>query len=345
MSAAEDRVKDMTNNAAPVLALRDLHIRYHTVEGRSVRAVNGISLEVARGEVLGVVGESGSGKSTVGLAAMGLLPAEARPAVAGSIRIRGRELASMSAAEVRAMRGGDIAMVFQDPMVSLHPQLTVSRQITEVLEKLAGRKDASQPARAVELLRQVGIAGPERVAHAYPHELSGGMRQRVMIAMAIAGEPAVLVADEPTTALDVTVAAQIVELLLALRARLGMAMLYITHDLALLAGVADRIVVMYGGRIVESGKVDDLYAHPQHPYTQALLGAVLRIDRPTRDLKPIPGSPVDPARLPAGCAFAARCAACMPRCTVEVPAMVAMAPGHEAACWRLVPVADEKVPA
>jgi oligopeptide/dipeptide ABC transporter ATP-binding protein len=331
-----------TTRTPAVLELRDLHIRYQTSANKIIQAVNGISLRLERGEVLGVVGESGSGKSTVGLAAMGLLPLEARPTIEGEVRVHERLLADMSAAELRAMRGSDIAMVFQDPMVSLHPQLTVSKQIVEVLEKLSGRKDKAHRQRAIELLQQVGIAGPERVALAYPHELSGGMRQRVMIAMAIAGEPAVLVADEPTTALDVTVAAQIVDLLLELRERLGMAMLYITHDLALLAGIADRIIVMYGGRIVESGAIRDIYARPQHPYTRALLGAVLRIDRPTRELRPIPGSPVDPGMLPAGCAFAARCPERMDRCALELPVPVQLGPGHMAACWRLVPISDQE---
>ena len=332
----------MSQPRAPaVLEMRDLCIRYHTAAGKVIQAVNGISLRLERGEVLGVVGESGSGKTTVGLAAMGLLPFEARPAAEGELRVGTRLLAGMSAAELRAMRGTDIAMVFQDPMVSLHPQLTVSKQIVEVLEKLSGQKDKAHRQRATELLRQVGIAGPERVAPSSPHELSGGMRQRVMIAMAIAGEPAVLIADEPTTALDVTVAAQIVNLLLELRQRLGMAMLYITHDLALLAGIADRIIVMYGGRIVESGDIRDIYARPQHPYTRALLGAVLRIDRPTRELRPIPGSPVDPGNLPAGCAFAVRCPERMDRCTLELPMPVNIGPGHVAACWRLVPVNDQ----
>lgn len=332
----------MTDNLhdPAVLELRDVSIRYHTVHGKVIKAVNGVSLRVRRGEVLGVVGESGSGKSTLGLASMGLLPVEANPAVAGELLVRGKSIATMNASALRAMRGTDIAMVFQDPMVSLHPQLTAGRQIIEVLEKLAGHKDATHKTRAVELLRLVGIAGPERVVNAYPHELSGGMRQRVMIAMAIAGEPAVLIADEPTTALDVTVAAQIVELLLELRERLGMAMLYITHDLALLAGIADRIAVMYGGRVVESGSVGDVYRNPRHPYTRALLGAVLRIDRPTHELRPIPGSPVDPSALPQGCAFAARCPDRMDRCSVDLPVSFAVGAGHVAACWRLEPVSE-----
>jgi peptide/nickel transport system ATP-binding protein len=246
-------------------------------------------------------------------------------------------------------------MIFQDPMVSLHPQLNVGMQLQEVLVKLNHRRGRNRPGdphpkreyrdRSVDLLRKVGIAGPERVVDAYPHELSGGMRQRVMIAMAIAGEPAVLVADEPTTALDVTVAAQIVDLLLSLRTRLGMAMLYITHDLALLAGIADRIAVMYGGRVVETAEVHAIYKAPQHPYTQALMNAVLRIDRPTHELRPIPGSPVDPASLPPGCAFADRCPAAMPVCRTQLPIALEVAPGHRAACWRLVKPANAEAAA
>ena len=323
-----------------VLEINQLQVRYQLQHGKTIRALNGVDLVIKPGEVVGVVGESGSGKSTLGLASMALLPSTAQPSVEGSLRVGGQDIRSLKASELRKLRGQTIAMIFQDSMVSLHPQLTVSQQIVEVLEKISGANDTGHKKRAVELLGQVGIAGPSRVAKAYPHELSGGMRQRVMIAMAIAGEPALLIADEPTTALDVTVAAQIVELLLELRQRLNMAMLYITHDLALLAGIADRIVVMYGGRIVEQGPVQMLYDNPRHPYTRALLGAILRMDRPTQQLRPIPGSPIDPSALPPGCAFADRCTECIPRCRLEIPALNTVGLHHDTACWNALPDAQ-----
>ncbi|MEU0597161.1 ABC transporter ATP-binding protein [Streptomyces sp. NPDC006393] len=296
---------------------------------RTVHAVDRVSYDLARGEVLAVVGESGCGKSVTSMAVMGLLPPSAT--VSGSVRLGGRELVGASDKVLQRIRGRDIAMIFQEPMTSLNPVLTIGRQIGEVLRRHQGigRKEARE--RAVELLDLVGIPAPRERVHDYPHQLSGGMRQRVMIATAVACDPAVLIADEPTTALDVTVQAGILEVLQSLRERLGTAIVLITHDLGVVADIADRVLVMYAGRPVEQAPVDDLFAAPRHPYTGGLLGAVLRPgamrkgvpqDGPRPRLREIPGMVPSLSGQPDRCTFASRCEHADERCAAQQPPFV-----------------------
>jgi oligopeptide transport system ATP-binding protein len=317
----------------PLLQVRDLVVRFHTETG-PVYAVNGISWALAPGEALAVVGESGAGKSVSMLSLLGLLPGTGR-VEGGEALFRGRDLLRLSPADLRHVRGRDIAMVFQDPATSLNPVLTVGRQITEGLRYHLGVSAAEARARAVELLDLVGIANPRGRLSDYPHELSGGQRQRVMIAMALACGPAVLVADEPTTALDVTIQAQIVDLVKRLQAELGMAIVWITHDLALVAGLVERVVVMYAGTVVENAPVADLYTRPFHPYTRGLLRSVPTVEPERRKrLRSIDGAPPDLRDVPAGCPFAPRCAWAEERCRREIPPLTSVSGGHRAACWR-----------
>ena len=307
----------------PILVVDDLHVTFGTRGTQRVRAVDGVSLDVHAGETVGIVGESGSGKSVTSLAVLGLLPRRGVE-VSGSIRLDGRELIGADEKELQSIRGRKVAMVFQDPMSSLNPVLTIGRQLTEVLlrHKVCTKKEA--PDRAAHLLRRVGIPEPtERLAN-YPHQLSGGMRQRVMIAMALACEPAVLIADEPTTALDVTIQAQVLELLTELVAGSGTALVLITHDLGVVAGLCDRVHVMYSGRIVESGERHDLFARPRHHYTRGLLASVPRLDLVGGKLQPIPGSPRDVIAWSDGCAFAPRCGAVSEACLGEAPPLSAV---------------------
>jgi len=291
----------------PLLAVDNLRVEF--AAQRVVHAVRGLSYTIAPGETLGLVGESGSGKSVSALALLGLLPKRVGRITAGSVRIEGRELVGLPEDQLRHVRGARIAMIFQDPLSSLNPVLTVGRQITEGLETHRGLNHTAASKRAVELLDMVGIPAPRRRVHDYPHQFSGGMRQRAMIAMALACEPALLIADEPTTALDVTIRAQILDLLGRLRADLNMAVLMITHDLGVVAGFADRLAVMYAGRIVETGQTEDVLARPEHPYTVGLLQSLPRLDRPRQaELNPIGGAPPDLARQIVGCPFAPRCA-------------------------------------
>ncbi|MFI6497987.1 dipeptide ABC transporter ATP-binding protein [Nonomuraea typhae] len=301
-----------------------------------VGVVDHVGLRLRRGETLGLVGESGSGKSMTGLAVMGLLPPGGYVAE-GSIKLMGRELVGLPDREYRRIRGNEVAMVFQDPMTSLNPTKTIGEQVAEPvrLHRGASRKEARD--RALEMLTMVGIAHPAERLGSYPHELSGGLRQRVMIAMALSCEPKVLIADEPTTALDVTVQAQVLRLLHDLKDRLGMAMLLITHDLGVIARWADRVSVMYAGRIAESAPTGGLFTGMRHPYTQALLACTPRLTQPRdRVLPAIPGSPPDLADLPAGCRFAARCAHATARCREETPVLAESATGHTLACWNPV---------
>jgi peptide/nickel transport system ATP-binding protein len=327
---------------APVLAVDDLHVAFRTRRGPA-RVVNGLSFELHPGRTLAVVGESGSGKSVSSLALLGLLPGTAD--VRGSAVFDGDELIGRSEEDLRKIRGAGIGMVFQDPMTSLNPVLTVERQIGEALrahEKVSGDGVRS---RAAELLTEVGIPDATARLRAYPHQLSGGMRQRVMIAIALAGNPKVLIADEATTALDVTVQAQILELIERLQAEHGMGVVWITHDLGVVAGIADHVIVMYAGRCVEEGAVDELFDHPAHPYTRGLLGALPVVDdpRPAREreeLTTMPGLPPDPADLPPGCAFHPRCPVrADDRCATEPPPLVPV-PGsaaeHRAATFYAV---------
>ena len=301
-----------------------------------VRAVDGVSWDVKEGETVALVGESGCGKSVSALSIMRLVEPPAGRIEAGRILFKGRDLLSLSEPEMAKVRGGEIGMVFQEPMTSLNPVLTIGRQITEGIEIHLGLKPAAARERAVELLGLVGIADPERRLAQYPHHFSGGMRQRMMIAMALSCDPKLILADEPTTALDVTIQAQILELMQRLSRRLGVAMLIITHNLGVVARYADRVNVMYAGRIIERATAGELYANPRHPYTLGLLRSVPRLDEPRRErLDPIDGQPPDLSRLPAGCAFAPRCAYRVARCTEQAPALAEVGPGaHEAACWE-----------
>ncbi len=292
---------------APLLTVENLRVEF--AGRRVVHAVRGLTYTIAPGETLGLVGESGSGKSVSALALLGLLPKRVGRITAGSVRFEGRELVGLPEDQLRQVRGARIAMIFQDPLSSLNPVLSVGRQITESLETHRRLSHRAASKRAVELLEMVGIPAASRRLDDYPHQFSGGMRQRAMIAMALACEPALLIADEPTTALDVTIRAQILDLLGRLRVELNMAVLLITHDLGVVAGFADRLAVMYAGRIVETGPTEDVLAHPEHPYTVGLLHSVPRLDRPRQaELKPIGGAPPDLAGQIVGCPFAPRCA-------------------------------------
>ena len=305
--------------AAPLLEVRDLTVTFASRGRRPVRAVDGVSFDVAAGATVGIVGESGSGKSVTSLAALGLLPRRGVQ-VSGSVRFDGEDLLHMPDEELRRVRGREIAMVFQDPMSSLNPVLTIGRQVTEILERHRGLSGQGARDRAAELLASVGIGDATRRLRTYPHQLSGGMRQRVMIAMALACEPRLLIADEPTTALDVTISAQILELLRELVVGSQTALVLITHDLGVVAGLCDQVHVMYSGRIVESAPRRPLFAAPQHPYTTGLLASVPRLDQPRGvPLLPIPGSPSDTLPWAEGCAFA-------PRCTRRVPESVGCPP-------------------
>ena len=304
----------------PVLEVENLHVTFASPDGR-VQAVRGVDFAVHEGEVLGIVGESGSGKSVSVLATMGLLPRSAR--VTGSIRYRGDELVGLSEQEMRYLRGGKIAMIFQDPMTSLNPVLTVGFQIAEAVEvHRPGTKRDEAMARAAELLETVGIPNAKARARQYPHEFSGGMRQRAMIAMAIANDPDVLIADEPTTALDVTIQAQILEVLERVQEATNSGIVLITHDLGMVAGMADRVVVMYAGRVAETGSVFDVFARPRHPYTLGLLDSLPRLDETGSErLVPIPGSPPSLVHPPPACPFHPRCRFARPVCSSETPAL------------------------
>ncbi len=305
-------------------------------DGARRRLVHGASLSVAAGETVAVVGESGSGKSLTALAAMDLLPEELSIG-AGRIRFDGRDLAELSEEERRKLRGGDMAMIFQEPMTALNPVLSIGRQLTEGMRAKLGMSKAAAVARAVDLLRQVGVTDPERRLEQYPHQFSGGMRQRVMIAMALACGPRLILADEPTTALDVTIQAQILALTAKLCREHGVGLVLITHNLGIVARYADRVTVMYAGGVVESGEARALYAAPRHPYTRGLLDSVPRLDIDrSRGLKPIPGSPPDPMRPVSGCRFHPRCPRAEARCAAEEPP-AEIRDGRLFACWRPLP--------
>ena len=315
---------------AAVLEVRALTTRFATPEGE-VLAADGVGFTIGPGEALGVVGESGSGKTQVFLSIMGLLARNGRSD--GSVLYRGREILNLPAAELNAIRGAKVAMIFQDPMTSLNPFLTVGRQMTEVLEAHRGMGRAEARERAAAMLGLVGIPEPQRRLRQYPHEFSGGMRQRVMIAIALLCEPDLLIADEPTTALDVTVQAQILDLLGRLREELGMAVALITHDLGVVAGMCDRVAVMYAGRVVETAPTDRLFATPQHPYTQGLLASTPRLDTAVGGSLPaIPGQPPNLQALPEGCVYAGRCPYTFDRCWPERPILRPAGPGRLKAC-------------
>jgi oligopeptide/dipeptide ABC transporter ATP-binding protein len=318
---------------AKLLEVRNLRTTFMTASGL-VRAVDGVSWDVAEGETVALVGESGCGKSVSALSIMRLVSEPAGRIESGEIVYKGRDLLKLSEPEMQRVRGREIAMVFQEPMTSLNPVLTIGRQLTEGLEIHMKMVPEQARARAVELLGMVGIPDPARRLAQYPHHFSGGMRQRMMIAMALACNPSLILADEPTTALDVTIQAQILELMQDLSRRLGVAMLIITHNLGVVARYADRVNVMYAGRIIEQADAREIYAHPRHPYTLGLLRSVPRLDEPRRArLDPIQGQPPDLTRLPPGCAFQPRCAYRIERC-VEMPPLAGVRPAHTSACWR-----------
>ena len=316
----------------PLLDVRDLSVAF----GNSL-AVDRVSFTIRRGQCTALVGESGSGKSVSALSILKLLPYPSASHPSGTIHFKGRELLRADDREMREVRGNDISIIFQEPMTSLNPLHTIEAQIGEILSLHQGIGGSMARARTLELLTQVGIPDPETRLGSYPHQLSGGQRQRVMIAMALACDPKLLIADEPTTALDVTIQAQILELMRSLSRRLGVAMLIITHNLGVVARYADRVNVMYAGRIIERATAAELYANPRHPYTLGLLRSVPRLDEPRRArLAPIEGQPPDLTRLPPGCSFTPRCAYKVARCDKEAPALETVREAHVSACWEAV---------
>jgi peptide/nickel transport system ATP-binding protein len=322
-----------------VIRVEDLRVHFHTAEG-VVRAVNGVSLEVRRGETLAVVGESGSGKSVTALSILRLLPEPPARIESGQIRLGGRDLLTLTEAEMRRVRGNAVSMIFQEPMTSLDPVMTVGRQIAEAIETHQGLSRSAAMKAAVAALELVRVSEPARRAQQYPFQLSGGLRQRVMIAMAMACNPELLIADEPTTALDVTIQAQILNLMDELKERVGASIILITHDLGVVAEMAQRVVVMYAGRVVEQADVEDLFARPQHPYTLGLLGSVPRLyssleeGSADRRLQEIPGVVPSMREEIVGCPFAPRCRFAEERCRREAPTLEEKRPSHAAACWR-----------
>ena len=321
--------------AQPQLSIKRLQTYFKTDDG-IVKAVDDISFDLEAGETLGIVGESGSGKSVTGLSILGLIPRPPGYYPGGEIYFEGKNLLTFSERQMRELRGNRISMIFQDPMTSLNPFLTIERQLTEVLELHKKMTPSQASKRATEMLERVGIPdAPQRIRQ-YPHQFSGGMRQRVMIAMALLCEPALLIADEPTTALDVTIQAQILSLIDDLRKDFHTSVILITHDLGVVAGMTERILVMYAGKIVERGPTDKLFSGKVHPYTEGLLNSIPRVNEEVRDtLMPIPGLPPDLSNLPPGCSFQPRCARALDRCRSEYPTVVHLASDHEASCWDL----------
>ncbi|MFD0916831.1 ABC transporter ATP-binding protein [Pseudahrensia aquimaris] len=331
----EDKAQPHSDAAGAVLAVENLHTVFHTQDG-DVHAVNGVSFSLKPGELLGVVGESGSGKSVTMMSLLKLLPIPPAEITSGSVMFDGRDLLSLSLQELREVRGGDIGFIFQDPMTSLNPVFTVGFQIIEPLREHLGLSKRDARKRAVELMEMVGIPSPEQRLKDFPHQFSGGMRQRVMIAIALACDPKVLIADEATTALDVTVQAQIIELIKGLREELGMAIIWITHDLGVVAGIADHVAVMYGGQIVEYADVESLYANPSHPYTQALLETLPgHGDHEDGRLMSIPGQAPNLLNPPNSCPFAPRCRHRFDKCDAANPPLFKVGDDQIAACWLL----------
>jgi oligopeptide/dipeptide ABC transporter ATP-binding protein len=326
-------------SSEPLLSVEDLHVEFKTERG-TVYAVNGISFDIGAGETLGIVGESGCGKSVTSLAILGILAGNGRVSK-GSAMFGGRDLLALKDEELRSVRGREIAMIFQDPMTALNPVLTVGRQLREALEVHFGMDREQADRRSAELLDQVGIPSAPQRLRDYPHQFSGGMRQRAMIAMALACEPKLLIADEPTTALDVTIQAQILELLKSLVSERNTALIMITHDLGVVAGMCERVNVMYAGMFMETGTADRLFSRPRHPYTLGLLQSVPRLDAGRRQqLQPIPGSPRNMLSPPAECPFAPRCRFEVEKSREEVPPLDELEPGHHVRCFNPVP-ADE----
>jgi peptide/nickel transport system ATP-binding protein len=315
-----------------LLQVEGLHVSFDTPRG-TAHAVDGVDFSLQPGETLCIVGESGCGKSVTALSIMGLVPMP--PArVSGRIRFEGRDLVGLSRAELSDLRGDRLAMIFQEPMTSLNPAFTVGAQLAEVLVRHRGMDEAAARAATIEMLRRVRIPAPERRVDEYPHRMSGGMRQRVMIAMALLCAPALLIADEPTTALDVTIQAQVLQLMRGLRDETGTSIVLITHDLGVVAEMADRVVVMYAGQVVEQAPVGELFAMPQHPYTVGLMGAIPSIDAPRERLAAIDGMVPAATAMPTGCRFAARCPFADARCRDEAPPLAEVSPGHLSRCWK-----------
>ncbi|MFS0782598.1 ABC transporter ATP-binding protein [Bacillus sp. 1P06AnD] len=319
---------------AKILEVKNLHVSFKTYGGR-IRAVRGVTFDLHKGETLAIVGESGSGKSVTSQSIMGLLPENSSSIDQGSILFNQLDLTDIDDRSMRKIRGADIAMIFQDPMTALNPTLSIGSQMVEGI--ISHQKIPKQQAKekALEMMRLVGIPNAEMRMKQYPHEFSGGMRQRIVIAMALVCEPKILIADEPTTALDVTIQAQILELFKKIQERTGVSIILITHDLGVVASVADRVAVMYAGKIIEEGTKRDIFYRPQHPYTKGLLQSVPRVDKSGEELTPIPGSPPDLFSPPEGCAFAPRCPHTMVVCEKVYPSRVSLDGQHHADCWLL----------
>ena len=319
---------------ATLLEVKDLQTHFFTMDG-VVRAVDGVSYDLEEGETLGLVGESGCGKSVSALSLMRLIPDPPGKIVNGEVHLDGEDILKIDMDDMRSVRGAKMSMVFQEPMTSLNPVLTVERQLTETLQLHKGMGKVESRREGVNLLARVGIPDPEQRIKQYPHQFSGGMRQRVMIAMALSCNPRLIIADEPTTALDVTIQAQILELMKSLTTEFGVALIVITHNLGVVARYADRVNIMYAGRIIERGTALEIYSNPRHPYTVGLLRSVPRLDLPRRaKLDPIEGQPPDLVRLPQGCAFRARCRWAIDKCATDTPVLEETSPNHWSACWR-----------
>ena len=323
-----------------ILSVQNLHTSFHTDKGE-VKAVNGVTFNLEKGKILGIVGESGSGKSVTAYSIMRILEKNGR-ITEGKILYKGQDIAEFSEKQMREFRGKCCSIIFQDPMTSLNPVFTVGNQLKEAIELHTDRKGKEAEARAIEMLTLVGVNEPEKRVKQYPYELSGGMRQRVMIAMALACEPDILIADEPTTALDVTIQAQILELMQSLQKKLGMAIIMVTHDLGVIADMCDEIIVMYGGRVCERGTAEDIFYRPHHEYTKGLLRSIPNVDRIGEKLIPIPGTPLNLLNMPKGCAFCPRCEEAMKICIEEQPPEMQMPDGHFASCWLNVKAAMEE---
>ena len=324
----------MSENSKRLLTVQDLTVHFTTDHG-AVEALRGVSFEVRQGEILALVGESGCGKSVTALSIMGLLPRPQGKVRQGRITFGNQDLLLLTEKELRRLTGNEISMIFQEPMTSLNPVYTVGYQICEAIRQHNALSKQKARERAIQMLQKVGIPEAERRFEAYPHQLSGGMRQRIMIAMALSCNPRLLIADEPTTALDVTIQAQILELMLALNQRIGMSIIMITHDLGVVAEIAQRVVVMYAGRIVETCPVVPLFLNPSHPYTWGLLGSMPRLDEELARLSPIAGMVPSPLDYPVGCKYSTRCPLCDEKCRTQEPALVEVEPEHFSACWHL----------
>ena len=320
---------------AELLQVRDLRTYFYTFEG-VVKAVDGVSYELEEGETLGLVGESGCGKSVSALSVMRLIPDPPGKIVDGEILFEDDDILKIDMDDMRQIRGGKISMVFQEPMTSLNPVLTIERQLTETLQLHMGMNKEEARREGVDLLSRVGIPDPDRRIKQYPHQFSGGMRQRVMIAMALSCNPRLIIADEPTTALDVTIQAQILELMKSLTSEFGVALIVITHNLGVVARYADRVNIMYAGKVIERGTAQEIYSNPRHPYTVGLLNSVPRLDLPRRTkLDPIEGQPPDLVNLAPGCSFRDRCRWAVDKCATEIPPLMSIGEGHWSACWRV----------